>query len=122
MHIVIITSPVNQSACVGGIIDFTCVVMFTSGSPGAASWFTENGNIDAITLPGHTRTDDSNGNSAPADVTTVLTVTNVSITDNGTDYFCAQGFNVVRSDTVFLTVFGELLNTHKCIHVCILVW
>ena len=96
VHVVIIRSPVNQSACVGETVDFTCVVMFTSGSPGAAVWFTSNGNVDAITLPGHTRTDDSNGRSAPANVTTVLTVTNVSISDNGTDYFCAQGFIVRR--------------------------
>ena len=103
----IIRSPVNQSTCVGGTVHFTCVVMYISGPLGPASWLTNNGNIDAIAQPGHTRSDDSNGRSAPANVTTVLTVTNVSISDNGADYFCAQGFNV-RSDTVFLTVFGKL--------------
>ena len=51
--------------------------MFTSGSLGPASWFTNNGNIDASRERGHTLTDDSNGRSAPANVTTVLTVTNV---------------------------------------------
>ena len=105
-YTVIIRSPVNQSACAGDTINFTCVVMFTSSTPSAASWITENGATDAITLPGHTRTDDSNGRSAPASVTTVLTVTNVSISNNGTDYICSQGLNT-RSDTVFLTVFGE---------------
>ena len=92
--------------CEGGTVNFTCVVMFTSGIPSAASWITGNGNTDAAVLPGHTRTDDSNGRSAPANVTTVLTVTNVSISDNGTDYICVQGINV-RSDTVFLIVLGE---------------
>ena len=50
----------------------------------------------------------STGRSAPANVTTVLTctVTNVSISDNGADYTCVQGLSA-RSDTVFLTVFGE---------------
>ena len=96
----------NQSVCAGETVHFTCVVMFTSGSPGSANWFTNNGNNDATTQPGHTRSDDSNGRSAPANITTVLTVTNVSISDNGANYFCAQGFNV-RSDTVFLTVFGK---------------
>ena len=104
--VIIIRPPVNQSACVGGTVDFTCVVMFTSGSPGAASWFTNNGNNDATRQPGHTRTDDSNGRSAPANVTTVLTVTNVRISDNGADYTCAQGILVI-SNTAFLTVFGE---------------
>ena len=115
---VIIRSPVNQSACVGESVNFTCVVMFTSSTPSATSWFTENGNVDAIALPDHTRIDDSNGRSAPANVTTVLTVTNVSISDNGADYICVQGFNV-RSDTVFLTVFGEFHKTYvrTCMHI-----
>ena len=88
-------------------MNFTCVVMFTSGPTSAAVWFTNNGINDATALPGHTRTDDSNGRSAPANVTNVLTVTNVSISDNGADYICAQG-RVDESDTVFLTVFGKL--------------
>ena len=88
-------------------MNFTCVVMYTNGSLGPASWFTNNGDNDATVLPGHTRSDDSNGRSAPANVTAVLTVTNVSILDNGADYVCTQGINV-RSDTVFLTVFGKL--------------
>ena len=70
----IIRPPVNQSACVGGTVNFTCVVMFTSSTPSAATWFTENGNSDATTQSGHARTDDSNGRSAPANVTSVLTV------------------------------------------------
>ena len=97
----------NQSACAGETVNFTCVVMFTSGPLGDATWFTNNGNIDASRERGHTLTDDSNGRSAPANVTTVLTVTNVSISDNGADYTCVQGLNV-RSDIVFLTVFGKL--------------
>ena len=109
IHTVIIRSPVNQSTCAGQTVQFTCVVMFTSGSPGPASWLTNNGNNDASRKPGHSLTDDSNGRSAPANVTTVLTATNVSISDNGADYFCAQGFNTSRSNTVFLTVFGKLL-------------
>ena len=108
VHIVIIRSPKNQSVCERGTINFTCSVTFNSSTPSAASWFTENGNVDAITLPGHTRTDDSNGRSAPANVTTVLTLTNISISDDGADFTCVQGLNV-RSNTVFLTVFGELL-------------
>ena len=97
----------NQSVCAGGTVQFTCVVMFTSGSPGAAIWFTNNGDNDASREPGHSLTDDSNGRSVPANVTTVLTVTNVGITNNGADYICVQG-RVAESDTVFLTVFGKL--------------
>ena len=102
----IVQPPQSQSVCEGGTVNFTCVVMFTSRTPSAAIWLSDNGTSDATSLPGHTKTDDSNGHSAPANVTTVLTVTNVSISDNGTDYICVQGINE-RSDTVFLTVLGE---------------
>ena len=123
---VIIRSPVNQSACAGGTVNFTCVVMFTSGPLGPAGWFTNDGDNDATAEPDHTRSDDSNRRSAPTNVTTVLTVTNVSISDNGADYICAQGFNA-RSDTVFLSVFGKLTTdcavtiytaVYKCINIC----
>ena len=97
----------NQSACAGETVQFTCIVMFTSGAPGPATWFTANDGIDARRVAGHSLTDDSNGRSGPANVTNVLTVTNVSISDNGADYICTQG-RVAESDTVFLTVFGEL--------------
>ena len=102
----IIQPPQNQSVCEGGAVNFTCVVMFTSRIPSAAIWLSDSGTSDATSLPGHTRTDDSNGRSAPANVTTVLTVTNIRFSDNGTDYFCAQGFNE-RSNTVYLTVLGK---------------
>jgi len=104
---VIIRSPVNQSVCAGGRVNFTCVVMFTSGSPNVATWFTNNGVNDVRGYPDHTVTDDSNNRSAPANVTTVLTIINVDISNNGKDYICAQG-RIVDSDVVFLTVFGKL--------------
>ena len=97
----------NQSVCAGDTVNFTCVVMFTSGLPRPAIWFTNNGVSDAKIEPGHSVTDDSNGRSAPANVTNVLTVTNVSISSNGADYTCVQGL-VTQSDTAFLIVFGEL--------------
>ena len=115
--LVIIQPPQNQSVCEGGTVDFACIVMFTGGTPSAATWFTDNGGTEAITQPGHTRTDDSNGRSAPANVTTVLTLTNVSISDNGTDYTCLQGINA-RSDTVFLTVLGEKLCNYFMTALC----
>ena len=97
----------NQSVCTGDTVHFSCVVMFTRGSPGPAIWLTNNGDNDASRELGHSLTDDSNYRSAPANVTTVLTVTNVRISNNGADYVCVQGLNT-RSDTAFLTVFGEL--------------
>ena len=103
----IIQSPQNQSTCEGGTVNFTCIVMFTSVRPAAATWFTKNRNKDARFEPGHSLTDDSDGLAAPANVTNVLTVTNVSINDNGADYTCAQGTNV-DDHIAYLTVIGEL--------------
>jgi len=103
---VIIRPPVNQSVCEGGTVNFTCVVMFPSGTLTGAAWFTNNDFIAG--LPGHTIIDDVDGRSAPANVTNVLTITDVSISNNGTDYVCVQKLNTVMSNAVFLTVFGEL--------------
>ena len=107
----------NQSVCAGDTVNFTCVVMFTSGPLGPATWFTNNGGIDASRVAGHSLTDDINGRSAPANVTTVLTVINVGISNNGADYICVQGLNA-RSDTVFLTVFGELTIVCSYVNIC----
>jgi len=95
--------------------------MFPNGStPGSATWSTNNGNSDAGELLGHTVTDDVDGRSAPANVTNVLTITNVNISNNGTDYVCAQGLgrNSIVSSTSFLTVLGESV---KCFYICIYV-
>ena len=102
----IIQSPQNQSTCEGGTVNFTCIVMFTSGSPGAASYFINNGTNDASEEPGHSVTNDGHGLTAPANVTTVLTVTNVNISNNGEDYTCAQGL-IAISYIAYLTVLGE---------------
>jgi len=98
----------NQSVCVGGTVNFTCVVIFTSGTLNDAAWIT-NYNF-ARGLPGYTETDDRDGRAVPANVTNVLTITNVSISGNGADYVCVQIFNIVMSNAVFLTVFGKLQN------------
>lgn len=104
----IIQPPQDQLVCEEGTVNFTCVVMFTGVMPGPATWLTDGGYVDAGSLLDHSLTDDTNGRSAPANVTNVLTITDVSIDDNGTDYLCQQG---VRSDPAFLIVFGELV---KC--------
>ena len=106
--IAIIQSPQNQSACEGETVNFVCVIMFPDGStPVRPLWFDTNGN-NAIQPPDVTATDDSNGLTAPANVTSVLTVTNVSISDNGDSYICGLGgLNAISSNISFLTVHGK---------------
>ena len=110
----IIQPPHNQSVCEGGTVNFTCVVMFTSISPNFATWLTDGGYTSVIALSDHSQTDDIYNRSAPANVTNVLTVTNVSISDNGRDYYCQQG---ERSDPAILTVFGELMKCYVCTYI-----
>ena len=107
--IVTIQSPQNVSMCEGGTATFTCVVMWSDGlTPSPATWATNNGLNDVSGDPGHVITNDYDGRPAPTIVTTILTVTNVNSSNNGSDYVCGQGVSV-RSATVFLTVLGELL-------------
>ena len=111
MYIVIIESPQSQSVCEGGTVEFTCVVMFPNGTtPGGSAWFTDRGG-DAGQQPGHSISNNRNGRSAPANVTTVLTVTNVRISSNVMSYVCAfgVGMNSVVSDVAILTVLGKHL-------------
>ena len=84
--------------------------MFPSGTtqPGGALWAIDSGGY-AGQLQGHSISNDVNGRSAPANVTTVLTVTNVNISNNGTGYVCLFGYdrNAVRSNASFLTVLSK---------------
>ena len=101
--IAIIQSPQNQSACEGETVNFMCVIMFPVGStPGSPSWFDIIGS-------GVPSTDDSNGRPAPANVTSIFTVTNISISDNEDGYLCAfgVGMNQILSNASFLTVIGK---------------
>ena len=106
--IAIIQSPQNQSACEGETVHFVCVVMYPNGSvPGSPLWFNTNGG-SVIQPPDVTVTDDSNGRSAPANVTSILTVANASISDNGDGYICGLlGLNPISSNISFLTVHGK---------------
>ena len=89
--IVIIQHPQSQSVCEGETVNFTCVIMFPEGTtPGGAGWLDVNSNIINNNPPHVIITDDSLGHSAPANVTNVLTVTNVNTSINGSVYVCAR--------------------------------
>ena len=112
----IIQSPQSQSVCEGETVNFACVVMFVTGRPGSAIiWLADSANShDASGLPGHSVSNNSYGQLAPANITSVLTVTNVNISNNGTGYTCVYSDFFMRvSDTAgFLIVLGEAL---KCL-------
>ena len=105
----IVQSPQNQSVCEGGTVNFTCIVMFVDGTPKNVIWLADRINPhDASELPDHSVTNNSYGHVVPpANITSVLTVTNVTISDNETDYTCGVHFNFSISDAAFLIVLGE---------------
>ena len=111
-YLVILQSPQNQSVCEGGTATFTCTVMFPSGTiPSGALWGTNNGQVAIMANEVYSVNNDVNGRSAPANVTNMLTVTNVSISDNGADFVCAVGVvNPVASSAVFLKLIGKQVN------------
>ena len=90
-------------------MEFTCILMFPSGTtPGSPLWVNDDGG-DASTLPGHSTSNDLNGRPAPTNVTSVLTITNVNTSNNGTSYSCgiSIGVNSVISNESLLTIFGK---------------
>ena len=100
--IAIIQSPQNQSACEGETVNFTCVVMFPNGSTTVSPFWTDIDGSSIIQPPDVTATDDSNGRSAPVNVTTIFIVTNVHISDNEDDYVCRIIVvdNLISSDII----------------------
>ena len=111
MYVAIIEPPQNQSVCERGTASFICIMMFPNGTRSRpANWITDD-SVDVVvsSLPGHSATDDISGLLSPTDVTNMLTVTNINISNNGTGYRCGiiDGDNFIRSNLSFLTVLGK---------------
>ena len=85
---------------------FTCVVDRRGIGVFTAGWhILERGSfVSVISRPRHTTDDSENGGI----VTDTLTVTNVSVNDNGALYRC-QPFGAVTSMNVTITVLGEVI-------------
>ena len=87
--------------------------MFPNGSIlDSATWINAMTGGTAIDVDGHSYSNDVNGRDGPANVTNVLTVTNVSNGDDERGYICAFGFgmNALESNISFLTVLGTCVS------------
>ena len=105
-------------------MEFTCILMFPSGTtPGSPIWADDDGG-DANSLQGHSTSNDLNGRPAPANVTSVLTIINVNTSNNGISYSCGFGIGPtsVASNESFLTIFGKHtygnLFGYVCMYIC----
>ena len=86
--------------------------MFPSGTVvNGAIWSTGNVPDVTATLPGHDVTNDADNRTAPANITNVLTITNVRSSFNGTGYICSviANFEFIRSNASILTVLGKYI-------------
>ena len=106
--------PANVTLCQGSNAILSCAI-FNNGAVNAAdttSWF-RDGNI-SVRVP-----DNMISNTRDGDVvTSVLTIENVSLNDNGNGYFCAPAFGI-GSDIGVISVAGKYLSLHVNVCVCI---
>ena len=106
---VVTTQPINDTVCLtqNTTASFTCVVdRGTTSQITNAGWhiLTEGEYIGILGRPRHTSNPTLDGNI----ITDTLTVTNVSVNDNGALYRCEPTRNVI-SMPVTLTVLGTFM-------------
>ena len=107
--VVITTQPMNDTVCLtqSRTASFTCVVDRRGiGGIISAGWYILDDGVyqSVFQRPHHMSNSMRNGDI----ITDILTVTNVSVDDNGTLYQC-QPYDHVTSMNVTITVLGELI-------------
>ena len=86
--------------------------MFPSGTiVDSAIWPTESATDSTASLPGHAATSDIGNRTAPANITNVLTITDVRSSFNGTNYVCGVIVDIefIGSNASILTVLGKFI-------------
>ena len=95
--------PLNTTVCQHDNAVFTCVVFVPSGIPSAPLWARNGVTVDRMR---HTITSNlTGGATAPAYISGTVTVSNVTILDDGALYQCGIGFSTSYSAT--LNVVGK---------------
>ena len=119
--IVVQQHPVDSSVCQDGSATFTCVIFISSGALVIPGWLRDGDSIDVMR---HTITSNLTGDSAaPAYINGIITVSNVTVLDDGAMYQCGIGsiisnsatLHVVGKCTIFLHYFGGMLSLPKFI-------
>ena len=118
---VVVDDPVDTTACEGDSGTFTCVFFIPSGIPQAPGWLRNDAAVDMMH---HTVTSNlTGGTSAPAYIRSIITVSNVTVSDDdGVSYQC--GFSSAISsgatlNVVGMCIFHNLIIYNVCIYVCI---
>ena len=114
---ILVQHPTNDTFCKGSNAVLSCVIIdiSTNNAADTTVWFTDD-NLPAVVssnMINNTRDGDV--------VTSVLTIENVSLNDNGDGYFCSPSFGTL-SYVGLISVAGEYehLFVHTYIHLCIM--
>ena len=93
--------PANDTYCKGSNAVLSCVILdnSTNNAADTTGWFTNYDNPAAVSSSMISNSRDGNV------VTSVLTIESVSLSDNGTEYFCSPSFGI-RSYAGVLSVAG----------------
>ena len=95
--------PVDTTVCQGDNAAFTCVIFVQSGALVIPSWLRNGTNVDRIR---HTITGNLTSNIAPAYISSRVTVSSVTVSDDGTLYQC-DILSFITSNSATLKVVGE---------------
>ena len=109
--------PGNDTFCERSNAVFSCVILHNTTNDAAdfTYWFTDNPPVAVLSnMINNTRDGDV--------VTSVLTIENVSLNDNGNGYFCLPSLDI-RSSVGVISVAGETVyiiifySTHEHVHI-----
>ena len=101
---VVVQHPVDTTVCQGDNAGFTCVILIQSGALVIPGWLRNGANVDMIR---HTITDNlTNVSVAPAYISSRVTVSSVTVSDDGLSYWC-DILSVFTSNSATLKVIGE---------------
>ena len=114
----LVQHPTNTKICEGSNAVLSCVIFdnSTNNAADTTSWFTNDNTLVAAV------SSNMINNTCDGDVvTSVLTIENVSLNDNGNGYFCFPSFPIV-SNVGVISVAGENehLFVHTYVHLCIM--
>ena len=104
---VVVQHPTDTTVCQDDNAAFTCVVFIQSGGLVIPGWLRNHTNVDIMR---HTIVSNlTGGTTTPAYISTTVTVSNVTVFDDGVQYQC-DILSLVTSNHATLKVLGEYMS------------
>ena len=104
LYVGVTQHPANNTLCEGNNAVLSCVVFDNSTSNAADStgWFRDDNPNPPVAVPSNMINNTRNGDV----VTSVLTIENVTLNDNGTGYFCFPSIGIMSNIGVLSVITG----------------